>query len=209
MEIDLLTTPHGELGLISNTAFRSEVSCIIFDVAERSLTLESGESMDSLKLNVPVGEDFTPLLRNAELIHICAIEKGRMAYAKQVPLVKVSLDEDDTFSSGNGHIGHGIMGVQSWLRQSTSAQPVHRDDLTNTTSNGGVIHREGLSPATMHVAPQLAKALTQEQQLVQRAQLQNVPRMAPPSLGPGTQSPMLGLGNLRPRPPTDTSDEDK
>jgi hypothetical protein len=209
MEIDLLTTPQGEIGLISNMAFRSDVSCVIFDVAERALTLEYGESMDSLRLNVPVGEDFAPLLQNVDHMHVCAIEKGRMAYAKQVPLMKVSLDEDDTFLTGAGNIGRGIMGVQSWLRQSTSAQPVHRDDLTNATSNGGVIHREGLSPATMHVAPQLAKALTQEQQLVQRAQLQNVPRMAPPSLGPGTQSPMPGLGNLRPRPPTDMSDEDK
>lgn len=95
MQIDLLATRRGEVGLVSNRAFESDISGIIFDVAERSLTLEFGASMDSLKLNVPVGEDFVPWLRATNYLHVCAVEKGRMTYARQVPLMKVSVDEDD------------------------------------------------------------------------------------------------------------------
>ena len=60
MQIDLLATRSGELGILANGSFSSDVSGVIFDVAERSLTLEFGASMDSLKLNCPVGEDFVP-----------------------------------------------------------------------------------------------------------------------------------------------------
>ncbi len=95
MQIDLLATRQGEVGLVASGPFTSDVSGIIFDVAERSLTLEFGASMDSMKLNVPVGEDFVPWLKHSGFVHICAIEKGRMVYAKQVPLVKVSMDDDD------------------------------------------------------------------------------------------------------------------
>jgi hypothetical protein len=97
MQIDLLATPKGEVGLISNRTFDSPVSGVIFDVGERSLTLEFGASMDSLRLNVPVGEDFVPYLKKASFMHICAIEKARMTVAAQVALVKVSMDEDDLY----------------------------------------------------------------------------------------------------------------
>ncbi|NBX66488.1 MAG: hypothetical protein EBQ96_05775 [Proteobacteria bacterium] len=95
MQIDLLATRSGELGILANGSFSSDVSGVIFDVAERSLTLEFGASMDSLKLNCPVGEDFVPWLKAREFMHICCIEKGRMIYAKQVPVVKVSINDDD------------------------------------------------------------------------------------------------------------------
>lgn len=95
MQIDLLATRHGEVGLVASGTFSSDVSGVIFDVAERSLTLEFGASMDSLRLNCPVGEDFVPWLKKCDTIHVCCIEKGRMVYAKQATLVKVSMDEDD------------------------------------------------------------------------------------------------------------------
>lgn len=62
---------------------------------------------------------------------------------------------------------------------------MHRDNLGDTGSNGGIMHREGLSPATLQVAPQLAQQLVKEQALAQRLQQQNVPRAAPPAWGPG------------------------
>ena len=95
MQIDLLATRRGELGLVANGPFTSDVSGIIFDVAERSLTLEFGAAMDSMKLNVPIGEDLVDWLKAAPFVHVCAIEKGRMTYAKQVPLMTVSVDNDD------------------------------------------------------------------------------------------------------------------
>lgn len=192
MQIDLLLSPKGEAGLVSNRSFDSAVSGAIFDLGDSSLTLEFGEAMDSLRLNIPVADDFVDDLKRATYLHICAVEKGRMTHAIQVPLMKVSTNEDDFFHEGQGY--RGIIPLQSWLKDAKFAQSVHRDNLADTGSNGGIMHREGLSRATLQVAPQLAQQLVKEQALVQRQGLQNVPRAAPPSLGPGTQSPMRGPG---------------
>jgi len=202
MQIDLLATPRGEIGIVSNRAFESDVSGVIFDVAERSLTLEFGASMDSLKLNVPVSEEFVDTLRHAPFMHVCAVAAGRMVSAKQAPLVKVSVNEDD-FVYGDARTG--VTHVQNWIREAKFAQPVHRDNLADESSSGGVLR--GLSRGTLQVAPQLAQQLVQERALAQKAQLQNAPRMAPPSLGPGTSQPM---NNLMPRAPrsTDGSNND-
>jgi hypothetical protein len=100
----------------------------------------------------------------------------------------------------------GVRDVQMWLRGLTTAQTIHRDNLGDTSSNGGIMHREGLSAATLQAAPQLAKVLVQEQALAK----DNAPKpqnyIAPPSLGPGSISPMPGLGNLVPRTPRTSGD---
>lgn len=98
-----------------------------------------------------------------------------------------------------------ILHVQQWLLEAHKAQPIHRDDLGAETSAGGVMHRAGVSPATLQAAPQLAQQLTQEQALVRTQTLQNVPKMAPPSMGPGG---MQGLNqSMAPRPPRGSSDQ--
>lgn len=102
----------------------------------------------------------------------------------------------------------GVRDVQQWLKNLATGQTIHRDNLGDTSSNGGIIHREGLSPATLQAAPQLAKALVQENQLAR----DNAPRpqqyLAPPSLGPGSQVPGMGLGNLMPRTPRQNNEGD-
>lgn len=75
----------------------NEISGVIFDVGERSLTLEFGATMDSMKLNIPVADDFVDTLKKSSYLHVCAVERGRMSYAIQAPLMKVSTDEDDFF----------------------------------------------------------------------------------------------------------------
>ena len=199
MQIDLLATPRGEIGLVANRNFDSDVSGVIFDVLERSLTLEFGASMDSLKLNVPVGDEFVDTLKHMSYLHVCAVERGRMMYAKQAPLMKVSVEDDDFIY---GEMKRGIMHVQTWMRDAKFAQPVHRDNLGDEGSSGGVMR--GLSRETLQVAPQLAQQLVNEKALVQKQQLQNAPRMVPPSLGPGSQ-PNMGPG---PRPPHMPSSDD-
>lgn len=197
MQIDLLATTRGELGLVSSGTFKSEVSGIIFDVGERSLTLEFGASMDSMQCNVPVSDEFVATLKSAPYLHVCAIEKGRMAYAAQVPLMKVSNDEDD-YMLNDMH--RGVTPLQAWLKNSKYAQSVHRDNLGDTGSNGGIMHREGLSRATLQVAPQLAQQLVKEQALAQRLHQHNVPKASPPTLGPGS-------GPMSPRTPRSGDDK--
>jgi hypothetical protein len=99
----------------------------------------------------------------------------------------------------------GVRDVQIWLQSVVAGQPVHRDDLTRSETNGGIIHREGLSVSTLQAVPQLAKVLAAEMKMAQAAQLQNMPRMAGPSMGPGSS---MGLNNLRPRAPYTQSQDD-
>jgi hypothetical protein len=103
----------------------------------------------------------------------------------------------------------GVLEVQLWLKKAVLAQPVHRDDLAAEGTAGGIMHRSGITAATLQAAPHLAQQLTQEQALVRTRELQNVPRMGPPTLGPGS-APGAGLSNLnmnlQPRPPRGSDD---
>lgn len=93
----------------------------------------------------------------------------------------------------------GIMDVQMWLRAAKIGQPAHRDNLADEGTSRGVLF--GLSRATLQAAPQLAQAATKEQALTAQVQARNTPRMAPPSFGPGSGPPSLGLGRFHPKGP--------
>lgn len=94
MQIDLLVSGTGEIGLVAASSFEHDVSAVVFDASERSVTLEFASVMDSLKLNIPVADDYIPYLKAAPYIHVGVVEKGRITQAGQVPLILVSVDED-------------------------------------------------------------------------------------------------------------------
>lgn len=96
MDIDLLINKMNDVGLVTSGKFESTISAAIFDHTERSLTLEFGETMDSLQLNVLVGEEFIPYLRQTGYLHLIALEKKRIVEARQIPLMHVNdfADED-------------------------------------------------------------------------------------------------------------------
>ncbi|HEY8963557.1 MAG TPA: hypothetical protein VIN59_03740 [Alphaproteobacteria bacterium] len=198
MQIDLLVSPQGDVGLVGNHTFDTDVSGVIFDVAERSLTLEFGQSMDSLRMNIPVADDFVDALKASPYIHVIAVEKQRVMQAVLPPLMKVSVNEDD-FEFAN--VYRGMSHMQDWLARSRFAQSVHRDNLADESSSRGILF--DVSPATLKVAPQLAQALAKQQSLDRQNAPRQAPNMAPPSLGPGSNLNM----NRIPRPPTSMSDE--
>ncbi len=94
MQIDLLVSGSGEIGLVAASAFEHDVTAVVFDASEHSITLEFAAVMDSLKLNIPVADDYTAYLKVAPYIHIGVVEKGRITQAGQVPLILVSVDEE-------------------------------------------------------------------------------------------------------------------
>ena len=196
MQIDLIGTPDGVIGLMGNHSFETPVSGVIFDVAERSLTLEFGKSMETLRMNIPVGEDFVDHLKTSSSIHIAAVERERMVQASQVMLVKVSVEDEDFYY---GEVQKGVLHTQNWLSKAQYAQAIHRDNLGDESSARGILY--DVSPATLKYAPQLAQALAKEQAAAYR----HVPNMAPPSLGPGSL-PQLNVNRI-PKPPTQMSDE--
>lgn len=96
MDIDLLINKMNEVGLVASDKFDSTVSAAIFDHIERTITLEFGETMDSMELNVVVGDEFIPYLRQTGYLHLIALEKKKIVEARQIPLMHVNdFDEED------------------------------------------------------------------------------------------------------------------
>ena len=87
MHIDLLRAHKGALGLLADAAFDEEISGVIFDQDLCQLTLEFGESMDSLPLNIPVAHDFIADVNRETQLHIGTVQKGRITHASLVSLI--------------------------------------------------------------------------------------------------------------------------
>jgi hypothetical protein len=97
MQIDLLVTPKGEVGLLCDKAFDSEPSGVIYDAAEQSLSLEFSETYDSMALNIPLSEEFAGFILANRQIHFGIMEGGRVIKAGQLPLMHVNVVEDDIY----------------------------------------------------------------------------------------------------------------
>ena len=90
-----------------------------------------------------------------------------------------------------------IAQAQHWLKTVISGQPIHRDDLGEENESSGSLR--GVSPATLQLAPQLQRELSQE--------LQNAPKFQPSMSGPkmglgGNSAPTMNLQNRSPKPPS-------
>jgi len=66
MDIDLLISKTEDVGLVATGKFDDAVTAAIFDHDTQCLSLEFGETMDTLVLNVPVAEDLIPYLNNRQ-----------------------------------------------------------------------------------------------------------------------------------------------
>ena len=102
MDIDLLINKMNEVGLVASGQFDSTVSAAIFDHIDRTITLEFGETMDSMPLNIIVGDDFVPYLRQTGYLHLIALEKKKIIEARQIPLMHVNDfdDEEEELAEG-------------------------------------------------------------------------------------------------------------
>ena len=88
-----------------------------------------------------------------------------------------------------------IAQAQHWLKTVVSGQPIHRDDLGEEDSSSGTLR--GVSPATLQLAPQLQRELTQELAAAPKPEL----TIKAPSLGIGGNQPG-GMSNRSPKPPS-------
>ena len=88
-----------------------------------------------------------------------------------------------------------IAQAQNWLKTVISGQPIHRDDLGEEGSSSGSLR--GVSPATLQLAPQLQRELSQELAAAPKPEL----TIKAPSLGIGGTQPG-GMNNRSPKPPS-------
>lgn len=90
MNIDLLISKTDDVGIVSTGKFESKVTAAIFDHDTRSISLEFGETMDTMVLNVPVGEDIVPYLTQRNHMFVIGTDKKHIHEAFRIPLMHVN-----------------------------------------------------------------------------------------------------------------------
>jgi hypothetical protein len=90
MDIDLLISKTDDVGIVSTGKFDSPVTAAIFDHDTQLVSLEFGETMDTLVLNVPVGEDMVPYLIQRNYLFIIGTDKKHIHEAQRIPLMHVN-----------------------------------------------------------------------------------------------------------------------
>lgn len=178
MNIDLLLSQNGQMGLVADALFKSAVAGVMFDTLTGILSLEFADT-DSLEMNIPVEETFGRHLTQQLQIHVGVIVNDVVADNRQVPVLLF----DDPFGGAHDGTfamrpGRSVMAFESFLRRCASGQPLHRDDLGDEKSAGGVMG--GLNPAVLQFSPQLARQRAME------AAPKAAPQIAPsaPGFGP-------------------------
>ena len=191
MDIDLLLTPEGDTGLVSDASFGSPVAGAMFDVQTRMFTLEFAD-LDSLDLNIPVDDDYLPALLYAAGVQIGVIENGQVEDSWQVPLMLINDPDARPGRERPIRRSNSVLAFEKFVRSAVAGQPLHRDNLGDEASSGSVM--AGMNRAVLQFAPQLARQRALE------AQPNFVPQNAPGlGLGGGSGRGRSATPQTRPR----------
>jgi hypothetical protein len=90
MDIDLLVNKTDDVGLVATGKFESRVTAAIFDHETQSMSLEFGETMDSMDLNIPIGEDLIPYLTQRQYLFMIGTDLKHIHEAYRIPLMHVN-----------------------------------------------------------------------------------------------------------------------
>lgn len=90
MNIDLLINKTHDVGLVTTGKFESTITAVMLDHETLELSLEFGETMDSMAMNIPVGYDLIPFMRNRTKIFVIGTDKVHIHEAYDVPLVHIN-----------------------------------------------------------------------------------------------------------------------
>lgn len=154
MDVDLLLTPKGEVGLLSNENLIKKVAGIILDTDNGILTLEFTD-MDFLDLNIPVEQEHFGTLDLCPLIHIGAIKNKHISQAYQVPLMFLDDPYRAELFKNVKPSSKPLDAFYYFLTNCVLGQPVHRKDAGNEDSLGCILGDN--MPSDLQFAPHLAR----------------------------------------------------
>ena len=206
MNIDLLMAKEGQMAIVGDRTFDSPVAGVMFDIQTGLMSLEFAD-LDPLDMNIPVEQEFGARFDLMLDIYVGAIENGTIADARRVPVILIN----DPFGGGNtGRFavkpGRALGAFEAFLKKCVAGQPLHRDDLGDEGSAGGVMG--GINPAVLQFSPQLAR-----QRAIEAAH-RAAPVAAPSAPGFGPKGMGGGGGNIvrrspppQQRPPVDEDDD--
>ena len=90
MEIDLLISKTHDVGLVTTGKFESPVTAAIYDHETGVISLEFGQTMDTLELNIPVAGDFAAYLAQRSFLFMIGTDRAHIHEAYRVPLMHVN-----------------------------------------------------------------------------------------------------------------------
>lgn len=194
MNIDLLQSKEGQMAIVGDRSFDSPVAGVMFDIQTGLMSLEFADD-EPLDMNIPIEQDFGAHFDLMLDIYVGSIENGAITDARRVPVMLMN----DPFGGGNtGRFavkpGRALGAFEAFLKKCVAGQPLHRDDLGDEGSAGGVMG--GINPAVLQFSPQLAR-----QRAIEAAH-RAAPVAAPSAPGFGPKG-MGGGGNntIRRTPP--------
>jgi len=95
MNIDLLISKTQDVGIVTTGKFESKVTAVMVDHGTHELSLEFGELMDSMTMNIPVADDMMAYIRNRNGIYIIGTDKTHIHEAYRVPIMHLNLKATD------------------------------------------------------------------------------------------------------------------
>lgn len=90
MNIDLLINKTHDVGLVTTGKFESPVTAAIIDHEKQELSLEFGETMDAMVMNIPVADDLIPYIRNRNKLFIIGTDRVHIHEAYDVPIMHLN-----------------------------------------------------------------------------------------------------------------------
>jgi hypothetical protein len=90
MNIDLLISKTHDVGLVTSGKFDSIVTAAMFDHETQSISLEFGETMDTMHLNVPIAEDFVNYIKQRTYLYMIGTDKSFIHEAYRIPLMHIN-----------------------------------------------------------------------------------------------------------------------
>ncbi len=201
MDIDLLLTPDGQAGLVSDKGFASPVAGAMFDAQTFTFSLEFAD-MDSMELNIPLDNGLLPAILYAPGLQVGVIEGGQIEESWQVPLLLINDPERRRPQGGRPlKASASVLAFEKFLRQCVTGQPVHRENLGDESSADSVM--SGMNRAVLQFAPHLARQKTLE------AQPHLAPAPSAPGMAPGGGGGTRNVQPPRQSPPRRSTSEDE
>lgn len=159
MNIDLLLTSNGEVGLVCDEAAGSPIAGVMFDSDTGLMSLEYTE-IDPLDLNIAVDDSYIETLYYATSIQIGTIIDGEIRDNRQVPILLLNDPSANSDRARFAKPRSSVVAFERFLKACVKGQPIHRHDLSDESSSGSVMG--GMSTAILKFAPNLVRQRTME-----------------------------------------------
>ena len=203
MNIDLFQTQSGQCGVVCHGKVTEPPAGVLFDAEVMEMTLEF-VNQEPLHMNINVDISMRESLLDCPMIYFGAIDKGIIIETLNTPLMILN----DPFEGGTPNLDKSLQTLRSvqefdfFMKESTFAQAVHRDDLGKEDDIRSVMHGHNLKSLSYSGKLERARKLEHAPQIVSTP-------MAVPNIGLGGASNVSKPRNDIPPPSSKgSSDED-